>query len=78
MPVNFGVHEFAKLQMEASEQVAVNLISVGRYWIIRLIRLSFFAVVFFPSGAKGERRIKWTYFHGISFYSLRILNATSV
>lgn len=54
MPVNFGVCKFAKLQTEASEQVAVNLISAGRSWIIRLIRLFFFAVVFFPPEPKGR------------------------
>lgn len=54
MPVNFGVRKFAKLQEEASEQVAVNLISVGRSWIIRLIRLFFFGVVFFLQSQRGE------------------------
>lgn len=52
MPVNFGVRKFAKLQKEASEQVAVNLISVGRSWIIRLIRL--LCSCFFPPEPKGR------------------------
>lgn len=50
MPVNFGVRKFAKLQTEPSEQVAVNLISVGRSWIIRLIQLC----CFFPPEPKGR------------------------
>lgn len=54
MYLDFGDRKFAKLQMEASEQVAVNLISVGRSLIIRLIRLFFFAAVFSLQSQRGE------------------------